>query len=272
MAEIESSIIIISALREQQTRECLENIFKHTDKGYEVIVVDVGSYPSTIEWLKSLKQTKDNFKLILNRKSPGISGARNQGIEIAGGKYIVFIDNDVIVTEDWLKELVAVASSSEEIGMVGSKILSMDDMVHFFSGYMAADFDENGNLKGMGLRWLVPYKRYAPEVSIQEDVEWYPTTCLLAKRAILQKIEGFDESLSTCEEDKDLCLRVRSYGHRIVYCPRSEVYHNHDYSKVNREDEYHKKFRLRTGRAAKNQAYFRKKWKCEIIFENKLNY
>lgn len=272
MAEIQSSIITISALREQQTRECLESIFKYTDGSYEVIVVDVGSPPSTIEWLKSLEQTKDDFKLILNRKLPSISAARNQGIEITEGKYVVFIDNDVIVTKDWLKELVGVASSSEEIGMVGSKILRMDEMVHFFSGYIAADFDQERNLKGIGLRWLVPYRRYAPEVLVQKDVEWYPTTCLLAKRAILQKIGGFDESLSTCEEDKDLCLRVRRSGFRIVYCPGSEVYHNHDYSKVNREDEYHKKFRLRTGEAAKCQAYFRKKWNCEIIFENKLNY
>ncbi|KPL03958.1 MAG: hypothetical protein AMJ90_02555 [candidate division Zixibacteria bacterium SM23_73_2] len=272
MVEIENSIITISALREQQTRECLESIFKYTDEGYEVIIVDVGSYPNTIEWLKSLEQTKDNLKLIFNRKSQGISVARNHGIEVAGGEYVVFMDNDVIVTEDWLEELVEVASSSEKIGMVGSKILRMDDLVHFYSGYMATDFDEKGNLKGMGLRWLIPYKRYAPEVSIQEDVEWYPTTCLLAKRAIVQKIGGFDEFLLTCEEDKDLCLRVRRSGYRIVYCPRSEVYHNHDYSKVNREDEYHKKFRLRTGQAAKNQAYFRKKWNCEIIFENKLDY
>lgn len=145
-------------------------------------------------------------------------------------------------------------------------------MVHFFSGYIVADFDEKGNLKGVGLRWLVPYKRYAPEVSIQEDVEWYPTTCLLAKRAIMQKIGGFDESFFSCEEDKDLCLRVRRNGFRIIYCPKSEVYHNHDYRKVDREDEYHKKFRLRAGQAAKNQAYFRKKWNCEIIFENKLKY
>jgi GT2 family glycosyltransferase len=272
MAKIETSIIIISALREEQTRQCLESIFIHTDKGYEVIVVDVGSYPGTIEWMKSLEQTKDNFRLIINKDSLGISATRNQGIKNASGKYLVFMDNDVIVTKGWLKELIKVAKSADDIGMVGAKILRMDSMVHFFAGYMAADFNENGDLKGIGLRWLTPYERYAKEVLHQQDVEWYPTTCLLAKKDIIQKLGGFDEILSTCEEDKDLCIRVRNAGYRIVYCPKSEVFHNHDYRKVDRDDEYHRKFRLKKGQAPKSQAYFRKKWNCEIIFENRLNY
>ena len=84
------SIITLTYNKLKYTKKYVESLFKYT-KDFELIIVDNGSTDGTREYLKSL----DNIKLILNDENVGFSKGNNQGLEIAEGEYIAFLNNDI---------------------------------------------------------------------------------------------------------------------------------------------------------------------------------
>ena len=96
------SIIILTFNQLKYTKECVESIRKHTPEPHEIIFVDNGSTDGTGKWLKKLVKNNSNYKLIENKKNLGFSKGCNQGIEASSGEYILLLNNDVVVTENWL--------------------------------------------------------------------------------------------------------------------------------------------------------------------------
>ena len=81
------------------TSQCLQSIIdnlKKTDLNTEIIVVDNGSSDDTLTTLSSFKNLQ--IKIIKNKSNLGYSKANNQGIKIANGKYILFLNSDVIIS------------------------------------------------------------------------------------------------------------------------------------------------------------------------------
>lgn len=96
------SIIIPNYNEEKYISRCLESIFNQTisKQNYEVIVIDDGSTDSSVEIIKNY-----NVKL-LNSNRQGAGGARNKGIDIANGKYIILLDgDDYLYKNDVLEKL-----------------------------------------------------------------------------------------------------------------------------------------------------------------------
>lgn len=96
------SIIIPVYNRERTIRFCLESILNQTYKNWEVIVVDDGSSDSTYSVLKEY-HNKDNRFSIATQENMGPSRARNLGIDMSIGRYIIFIDSDDAVGRDLLE-------------------------------------------------------------------------------------------------------------------------------------------------------------------------
>ena len=78
-------------------------------------------------------------------------------------------------------------------------------------------------------------------------------------------VEG--KGIFIANEDKDLSLNIRKEGHKIYYCPDAETIHNHDYSKVDRKDAYHSKYRLRMEQIERDTEYFLNKWSITYLIE-----
>ncbi|HHV75686.1 MAG TPA: glycosyltransferase family 2 protein, partial [Thermoanaerobacterium sp.] len=110
-----SSIIIVTHNQLEYTRKCIESIRKHTKLPYELIVIDNASNDETVEYLES----QHDIKLIKNNENRGFPASCNQGISIAKGEYIVLLNNDTIVTENWLNNLLYCLNNAENAGIVG---------------------------------------------------------------------------------------------------------------------------------------------------------
>lgn len=78
--------------------KCLDSVVKQTYKNLEIICVNDGSPDGSADIVKKYAE-KDNRIILINQKNAGLSGARNTGIEAAGGEYIMFLDSD-----DWIGE------------------------------------------------------------------------------------------------------------------------------------------------------------------------
>jgi len=270
-----TSVIIISAERGNITKECVESIFQNTPEPFEIILSDVGSSEETRKVITALEDTHRNVHVIYNKRSTGTTGQRNQGIYFSRGAYLVMMDNDVLALPEWLKHLKEVAKTDERIGMVGAKLLKPEMDNVYYCGCHTMTLEKEGKVYGIGLTksgQMANLHRYDPSVMRGGKVPWYTTTVLLAKRNVLFECGGFDDMVDgkgifIANEDKDLSLNTRKAGYIISYCPESEAIHNHDYSKVDRKDSYHRKYRLRMEQIAKDTEYFLNKWKITYLIE-----
>lgn len=250
------SIILLSLMRWEQTRNCIMSLMAHTDCPYEIIVVDMGSDQLVVDGLKALSAEHAQFRLVLNEGNPGVSVGRNIGARVASADYLVFLDNDAEVTPEWLWPLLKAAQSLPDVGAVGCKVVSTKGLVMCAPPFVKAEFSA-GQLCKIGMEFLGDIYASDPCVEHEEVVQWYPTTCLMVKTDAFVNVGGFDETYLRCEEDKDLGLRLGLAGYRILYTPQTTVIHHNS-----RPSAEYTRIRNDIGQLLKDIAYFESKWKC----------
>lgn len=264
--KITVSIILLSLLRQEHTKRCMDSIFSCTSVPFEIIIIDMGMSSEIVSWLKELSDTNKKIRVLFNKENVGTARGRNQGIGMATGTYIVFLDNDAMVTEHWLEPLIAYMEHNQEVAACGSKILLKNESVQFCANYMKAAL-ENDQVKEIGLQFMEMYHKDDHEVNHIQEVPWYPTTCLLVRKDVLEEFEGLDEKFFMCEEDKDLSLLIRRSGHKIFYIPQSHVYHYHSAPSI-----LYQKMRTDREILFKDLAYFKTKWSCNVYIKSARSY
>ena len=100
------SIIIPVYNVEKYLRECLDSILAQSYKDFEIILVDDGSTDSSGNICDEYSMKYENIK-VLHKNNNGLSSARNAGLDIAQGEYILFIDSDDVVSPVMLETLMA---------------------------------------------------------------------------------------------------------------------------------------------------------------------
>ena len=116
------SIIIPAYNAEAYLSRCLDSIFSQEFEDYEVIVINDGSTDDTTAILKEYASHHPNLQTI-TQSNNGMATARNRGLEVAQGEYVLFVDSDDQITEGALKTL-ATQLSGEDIIEFGSSILN----------------------------------------------------------------------------------------------------------------------------------------------------
>lgn len=104
------SIIIPIYNKEKYIERCIKSIIGQTYNNIEIIIVNDGSTDNSLKKCKELQEI-DSRIVIINQENKGVSEARNAGLDVATGNYIAFIDSDDTVDENYLLELINVASS-----------------------------------------------------------------------------------------------------------------------------------------------------------------
>jgi len=115
------SIIIPCSGMLEYTKLCVPSVLQHTRAPYELIFLDIGSLDGTAEFLAGLKIGARNIRIEIVRTQTdmGIRDACKDALGRVRGEYVVFLNNDTIVTRNWIEQLTGLANSSETVGMVG---------------------------------------------------------------------------------------------------------------------------------------------------------
>lgn len=209
----EVSIIIAAYNNWSYTLTCLKSIRENTEGDYEVIAVNDGSTDETPELLLQV----GNIRLISNTENMGFLESCNQGAGIARGCYLLFLNNDTIVTEGWLAPLLVIAAK-DDIGAVGSKLIYPNGILQEAGGIIW----NNGSCLSYG--WGDDSEK--PEYNYVRDVDYCSAASLVAKRELFEEIGGFDTRFKPgYYGDSDFCLSLRDRGYRVLYQPASVVVH-----------------------------------------------
>ncbi len=182
------SIVIPTYNRARQLEECLQSIVA-TDYPKEIIVVDDGSHDQT-------REVCERFDVrYVFQENAGRSAARNAGIVLARHEFVVFTDDDCVVTADWLSRLMVGFSDGAVLGVSGGVRYVSDEYV----------------------------PRKGERVVANPDARWPMTANIAYRKFALGQVGGFDE-LFDRYEDKELALRVWKLG-MIAMAPDAVVYH-----------------------------------------------
>lgn len=202
------------------TIECLESFKKVTYPNYELVIIDNASRGNDADVLN--EKYKGSIRLIRNSENLGFAGGNNVGIKDAldrGTEYILLLNNDTIVDKDFITEMVKVAETSKQIGMVGSKIYLYSDPKRIWS----AGGKINSILtKGEMVGYNEPDNGQYGEVKEQDFMSG---CCLLVKKEVIVKIGGLPEEYFLYYEDTDWCLKARRSGFKCVYAPLAKIWH-----------------------------------------------
>ncbi|MCL4377174.1 MAG: glycosyltransferase [Actinobacteria bacterium] len=194
----------------------------------EVIVVDNGSNDNSTEFLSL------NFpevKVIKNNQNCGFAVANNQGAREASGEYIAFLNNDTKVDEDWLIELLKQVYGDKEAVCAGSKVFSIDGKTLDFVGGMI-------NFEGKGFQTDYGLESEKDIYNLPVYLPFVNGGAMLVSKSVFLGCGGFDEDFFAYYEDVDFGWRLWVLGYRVVFAPKSIVYHvHHGTSKLFDEDK-----------------------------------
>lgn len=126
---------------------CLASVIKHSDREFDLLVIDNGSQSNVTNFLIDLKKNGFIDHLILNQRNLGLSGALNIAFLAAPGKYIAFSNDDIFFHPNWLSEHLHILNSSPKVGLVSGQLAPGPDSLNFVhdiateNGFMVKEFN-----------------------------------------------------------------------------------------------------------------------------------
>jgi O-antigen biosynthesis protein len=239
------TIIIPTKDRIDLLKRCIESIREKTNyKNYDVLVVDNNSDKN--ETFEYLKKENINFVSIPTEKF-NYAEIHNKAIKMIDTELVLFLNNDTeVISPDWLLNMVGTIAINENIGAVGAKLVYGDKKVQHCGVIVGLSDLTAGHANKM-----IDYKEqgYRNYNLAMRNYSAVTAACMLTKKSLFEKVGGFDEkNLAVAFNDVDYCLKLISFGYRIVCNPSALLFHHES------------KSRGELGHNIEEPKYFRKKW------------
>jgi GT2 family glycosyltransferase len=201
----------------------LKNLFDSIEKTnypkdrFEIIMGDNGSTDDSVKYTETHYPFVRVLKLGMNH---GFCKGNNLCVKEAKGQYVVFLNTDIIVTEDWLKNLVNSISHDKNVVSAGAKLLKPYDV----NGKKLIDYAGGKLTYEMNFyegKFEYDHSRY----SIQRSTGFGCGAGVIVDKNFFIDIGGFDEYYFGGGEEVELGLRAWQYGFKVLYVPSSVLYH-----------------------------------------------
>ena len=191
--------------------ECLKSLLSTDYPNFEVIFVDNASLDGSADYVKQ-SFNDHRIRVLRLNKNYMYAGGLNKGIEVADktSKYLVFMNNDVVVRPNWLKELIKAMEQDEKIGIASPKVLNFDGSLQWTS--ILVD------------RFLFSYATRIPiNKAFLVSAPSGPTYAI--RKSLIKGRYLFDKKLVIYREEEYVGHVTWMKGFKVVYVPTAVVYH-----------------------------------------------
>jgi GT2 family glycosyltransferase len=218
------TVIAVPRERFSITRRALESLCREMEPGFRLVYVDGGSPPEVARYLAAESQAR-GFELIRTEHFLAPNEARNVGLRHATGRYVLFVENDVLVAPGCFAALVRCAedTGADLVGPLYGHGEPELGFVHMAGGTTGIEEKD-------GERRLTAHQRFGGRriAEIEGELRRGPTGllefhCLLARLSTLRALGPLDERLLSTAEEIDLCFAVRDRGGSIYIEPSARV-------------------------------------------------
>jgi GT2 family glycosyltransferase len=226
---VKLTIIIPSYNAHEWIQGCLDSIaLHHPSSDYEIIVVDDRSSDDTVAIVRGMFP---DVQLFANEQNVGFGRTVNVGLKAARGAHILVLNNDTWMHKGALDAMIRFLDAHPDVGIVGPRVLSGDGSLQqqcrrriptpaaallYFTG-VAKMFPKNPS--------VARYLMTAADENATTEVDAVSGACLMVRRAVLDRILGFDPDYYLYGEDMDFCWRAKLAGWKVVYFPGAAVTH-----------------------------------------------
>jgi GT2 family glycosyltransferase len=258
------SIIIPTKDRVDLLRTCIDSFKQITriPEGIELefVIIDNGSTcQNTLNYLNQLEQQG-----VLVVKIPGAfnySLLNNQAVAKASGSMLLFMNNDIeIVESGWLEAMLELMAWND-VGVVGSKLIYPNINMIQHAGVITGFHD----IAGHDHQYYPEYDEFKNlnaghnnALLVIRECMAVTAACMLVRRSVFEKVNGFDEQLVVGFGDTDLCLKIREQGYRCLFTPYARLIHHESASRMRQQGDPH----------PVDSALFRQKWEDLLKKEN----
>ncbi len=213
------SVIVPVYKAEAYLPACVDSILAQTYTDFELILVDDGSTDACGAMCDTYSE-KDSRVRVIHKENGGVSSARNLGLAYARGRYVVFVDSDDHIGENYLKDLCSAYQKTDD-----PNVLVMSDYQPFSqNGKVARDFSEQFSVSFCGERNDAEMFR-----KLVFGFLIFPPYCKLYCRDVIEKNSlRFNQMLRSAEDFDFNCRYIRCVD-KIVYIPSVQYDYRVDY-------------------------------------------
>lgn len=239
------SVIISTKDRLEHLKRLIQSIkdtATDTHKFIEIIVVDDASRDDTVAFLK-LKRIKH----IANETSVPVATAWNQGADMASGEYLVFLNDDMLVTPGFLEEQKKMYESMPLVGSLAYKV-----------------YDDQGNIQSRGhsFNGLTPY--LPAEDTITVDYSDHP----FVSKKTWERVGGFTAHGHMYYEDADFGLKIQRAGFYNYYNPNAVLVHQTVGLRTGTEEDKKRREYNESVLQKQSKVNFYKAWEAYLTLKN----
>jgi len=209
---------------------CLSSIFQQSFRDFSVLVIDNASRDGTVEFIE---KNFPEVKILKNIRNLGYARAHNQGIKLSGGKYILIMNPDVILTETYLEKIVKAAEKKPDFSSFTGKILKYRFKGNDLNEIIFTDIIDS---VGIGVKRSRNFfnegenERDGEKFSRSGEIFGVGGELLFIRRSSLEKVkilgEYFDNDFFLYKEDVDLAWRMNIWGLKSYYVAEAVAYHH----------------------------------------------
>ncbi|HWB52376.1 MAG TPA: glycosyltransferase family 9 protein [Stellaceae bacterium] len=226
------SIIIPTRASGGMVARCIETIRAQTAYRHFEIVCIENIPPGEAPWRDWLETNAD--RVVQGEPAFNWSRFNNRAAAAARGEYLLFLNDDIeIVDPDWLGVLLEHAQR-EEVGVVGPMLLYPDRRIQHAGMFLAAMAQARHAFRYAA----ADDPGYFGLAQTERNVIAVTGACLLTRRAVFDRLGGFDEAHDIVNNDLDYCLRVWQAGLSIVYTPHTRLIHHEAASRAGLPDDF----------------------------------
>jgi hypothetical protein len=209
---IELSIIILNWNGKRITEECLLSLEFQLNKNIEVIVVDNHSNDGSSEYLKKRFPW---IKLIKSSKNLGYAGGNNLGVKNSKGRYLLVLNNDIIVEKNFIKEIIRNRKKADILGVK-----------NYYYGYKNLLWAIGSKLNKYTFRAsLIGNKKIDSSKINKTKVEFIVGSAMLINREVIKKIGFLNEKFFLYYEETEWQLKAKKAGFKIDWIPSAKLWH-----------------------------------------------
>ena len=224
------SINLLTYNGKKYLSDCFNSILSQDYKNFALLVIDNNSSDNSVEIIKKFeikfKENQIDFRFIQNRKNLGFAKGHNQAIELSDSKYVLVLNQDLVLTENYLKKIVEFMDSYPKCGSATGKILRL------------TNGQKTDIIDSLGLKVFKNF-RIADSKSGEKDdnkiidnqkIFGVSATCPLYKKKALESIkidkDYFDSDFHSYKEDVDLAFRLKKIGWKSYLIPYTIAWHD----------------------------------------------
>lgn len=219
-----SKSIITTAILNYNGQEHLKNYLPSHEPSvdHDVVVFDNASTDESVSY------TQEHFtsvNVVNLTENTGYAGGYNNAIKTIGSKYVALVNSDVRVTPSWLDPIITLMDSDDQVAAVQPKILSIEQPAEFeYAGAAGGFIDTLGYPLCRG-RILDTVEKDNKQYDEPSEIFWASGAAIVMRTDLYIYAGGLDSDFFAHMEEIDLCWRLKSAGYKIMYEPRSVIYH-----------------------------------------------